>query len=133
VGLRAVEAALQEEVTALAGRRYAHGDGHPAVVRWGRQAGAIYLADQKLPITVPRVRDRAHGVEVPLRTYTQLQTPRAQDLGLFRRVLGGRSCREYEAAAEAVPAAFGLGKSSVSRRFIVSVQFSRGALQAGRV
>lgn len=118
LGLRAVEAALQDEVTALAGRRYAHGDGHPDVVRWGRQAGSIYLADQKLPITVPRVRDRAHRVEVPLRTYAQLQTPRAQDLGLFRRVLGGLSCREYEAAAEAVPEAFGLAKSSVSRRFI---------------
>ncbi len=28
-----------------------------------------------------------------------LQTPRARDVGLFRRVLGGLSCREYEAAA----------------------------------
>lgn len=34
------------------------------------------------------------------------------------RVLGGLSCREYEAAAEAVPEAFGLARSSVSRRFI---------------
>ena len=33
-------------------------------------------------------------------------------------MLGGLSCREYEAAAEAVPEAFGLAKSSVSRRFI---------------
>jgi transposase-like protein len=32
--------------------------------------------------------------------------------------LGGLSCRDYEAAAEAVPAAFGLARSSVSRRFI---------------
>lgn len=31
---------------------------------------------------------------------------------------GGLSCREYEAAAEAVPEAFGLARSSVSRRFI---------------
>jgi transposase-like protein len=33
-------------------------------------------------------------------------------------VLGGLSCRAYEAAAEPVPEAFGLAKSSVSRRFI---------------
>lgn len=33
-------------------------------------------------------------------------------------MLGGISCREYEAAAEAVPEAFGLARSSVSRRFI---------------
>ena len=87
-------------------------------MRWGTQAGSIYLADQKLPITVPRVRDQPAGQERSLATYRQLQTPRARDVGLFRRVLGGLSCREYEAAAEAVPEAFGLARASVSRRFI---------------
>ena len=118
LGLRAVEEALVAEVTALAGPRYARADAHPDVVRWGQQAGSIYLADQKLAITVPRVRDQRAGRELPLATYAQLQQPRAQDVGLFRRALGGLSCREYEAAAEAVPEAFGLAKSSVSRRFI---------------
>jgi putative transposase len=118
LGLRAVEEALQAEVAALAGPRYAHHDPRPEVVRWGKQPGSIYLADQKLPIIVPRVRDRRAQHEVPLATYAQFQTPRAQDVGLFRRVLGGLSCREYEAAAEAVPEAFGLARSSVSRRFI---------------
>ncbi|CAN5900935.1 hypothetical protein BH11GEM2_BH11GEM2_29010 [soil metagenome] len=84
----------------------------------GAQPGSIFLADQQLPVLVPRVRDRAAQYEVALATYAALQTPRAQDAGLFRRVLGGLSCREYEAAAEAVPEAFGLAKSSVSRRFI---------------
>ena len=120
LGLRAVEEALQQEVTALAGARYAHQDGAPGIVRWGQQAGSIYLADQQLPITVPRVRDQRAGVEVPLATYATLQTPRARDTGLFRRVLGGISCREYNAAAEAVPEAFGLAKSTVSRRFIAA-------------
>jgi len=118
LGLKAVSEALTQEVAALAGPRYARGDAHPSVVRWGKQAGSIYLADQKLAITVPRLRDRAAGREVPLTTYEHFQTPRAADVGLFRRVLGGLSCREYEAAAEAVPDAFGLAKSSVSRRFI---------------
>jgi putative transposase len=118
LGLRAVEEALVQEVTALAGPRYARDDDRPDVVRWGAQRGSIYLADQKLAITVPRVRDRRDHREVPLATYAQLQTPRAKDVGLFRRVLGGISCREYEAAAEAVPEAFGLARSSVSRRFI---------------
>jgi transposase-like protein len=118
LGLKAVEQALVAEVIALAGPRYQRGDAHPDVVRWGKQPGSIYLADQKLAITVPRVRDRAAAREVPLATYTALQTPRANDVGLFRRVLGGLSCREYEAAAEAVPEAFGLARSSVSRRFI---------------
>jgi transposase-like protein len=118
LGLKAVEDALQAEVFALAGARYRHHDDPAGVVRWGQQAGSIYLADQKVPLTVPRVRDRDAGHEVPLATYQQLQTPRAHDVGLFRKVLGGLSCREYEAAAEAVPEAFGLARTSVSRRFI---------------
>jgi putative transposase len=118
LGLKAVEEALIADVTALAGERHVRDDGRPGVVRWGKQPGSIYLADQKLPITVPRVRDLAAGCEVPLPAYTALQAPRGQDVGLFRRVLGGLSCREYEAAAEAVPEAFGLARSSVSRRFI---------------
>ena len=58
LGLQAVEDALVAEVTALAGPRYTRDAEHPAVVRWGAQPGSIFLADQKLPITVPRVRDR---------------------------------------------------------------------------
>jgi putative transposase len=118
LGLKAVEEALAQEVTALAGLRYAHDDARPEIVRWGKQRGSVYLADQKLPVQVPRVRDRAAGHEVQLATYQQFQTPRSLDVGLFRRVLGGLSCREYEGAAETVTEAFGLARSSVSRRFI---------------
>ena len=64
------------------------------------------------------MRDLGAGTDVPLATYAHLQTPRAQDVGLFRRVLAGVLTREYEAAAEAVPETAGLAKSSVSRRFI---------------
>jgi putative transposase len=118
VGLEAVEDALKQEVTGLAGARYARDDGRADIVRWGRQAGSVFVADQKVPLRVPRVRDRAAGREIPLTTYQQFQAPRALDAGLFRRVLGGLSCREYGRAAEAVPEAFGLAKSSVSRRFL---------------
>jgi len=68
LGLRAVEDALQAEVTALAGPRYARHDARPAVVRWGKQAGSIFLADQKLAVRVPRVRDPSTGHEIPLAT-----------------------------------------------------------------
>jgi len=133
LGLRAVEEALQQEVTQLAGARYAREDGRPDVVRWGQQRGSVFLADQKLPVQVPRVRDRRAGRELALATYQQLQTPRAMDVGLFRRVLGGLSCREYRQAAEAVPEAFGLAKSSVSRRFGQVTALTLQALQERRL
>ena len=117
LGLHAVEDVLQQEVLALAEPHYAHADGRPAIARWGSQAGSVFLADQKVPIQVPRVRNRATNAEVPLATYAQLQTPRAQDMGVFRRVLGGLSCRDYEAAAEAVG----------------DRNFNRGGLTTGRV
>jgi len=118
LGLQAVGDVLEAEVTHLAGARYSRTGGQPGLVRWGQQAGSVYLLDQKLPIVYPRVRDRARKQEVPLTTYDQLKTPRAADVGLFRKVLQGLSCRRYEACAEAVPEAFGLSASSVSRRFI---------------
>ncbi len=118
VALEQVHAALQAEVVSLAGERYARDGRQPGHVRWTPQAGSIYLADQKIPIAVPRVRDQVRNREVPLRTYAQLQSPRAVDVGLLHKVLGGLSTREYERCAEAVPEAFGLSASTVSRRFI---------------
>ncbi len=58
LGLQAVYKTLEDEVTALAGERYRRTGGQPGVVRWGAQQGSVYLVDQKLPITYPRVRDR---------------------------------------------------------------------------
>lgn len=118
LGLQAVGEVLEDEVTALAGAWYSRTGGQPGLVRWGQQQGAVYLQDQKLPITYPRVRDLTRKQEVPLATYEQLKVPRAADAGLFRKVLHGLSCRRYEACAEVVPEAFGLSASSVSRRFI---------------
>lgn len=117
VALERVHQELKNEVTWLAGERYAREGRQPGHVRWTRQRGSIYLADQKIPIEVPRVRDRLRDQEVPLQTYARLQQPRALDTGLLHKVLGGLATREYERCAEAVPEAFGLSASTVSRRF----------------
>ena len=39
---------------------------------------------------------------------------------MFKKVLAGLSCRQYQACAEAIPETFGLSPSTVSRRFIKS-------------
>jgi len=101
--------ALLPLVVRLAGER------RPGHVRWGRQGGSVYLADQKLPIRVPRVRNRITGKELPLETYARLQRPRRADMGLLGRVLKGLSCRDYEECAEAVPEAFGRASASKLR------------------
>jgi putative transposase len=118
LGLLHVEESLQQEVERLAGPRYARYGGKPGLVRYGKQPGSVYLADQKLGSEVPRVRNLRRNREVPLRTYQQLQQPRGADQGVLQRILTGVTCREYERCAEAVPQAFGLSASTVSRRFI---------------
>ena len=133
LGLQAFAEVMQAEVAQFAGARYSRTGGQPDLVRWGRQQGSIFLADQKVPVRVQRVRDRRQAQEVPLQSYQQLQTPRAADAGLFRKVLAGLSCRDYRASAEAVPEAFGLSASSVSRRFIRASAKQLQALQERRL
>ena len=118
LGLLHVEDTLRQELELLTGPRYARHGGQPGLVRYGSQGGSVYLADQKLPIRVPRVRDRGRNQEVPLETYQRLQTPRGADESVLRRVLAGLSCRDYAQCAEAVPEAFGLSASTISRRYI---------------
>lgn len=67
---------------------------------------------------MPRVRNVQTHTEVSLSAYQALQQPRHLDQALLARVLHGLSTRRYEECAEAVPEAFGLSASSVSRRFI---------------
>lgn len=117
LGLLYVKEVLAEEVNKLAGERYKRNglEGHD---RWGGQWGSVYIADQKIPMMVPRVRDVKANREAQLRSYERLQEPRHVDEGLLRKILHGLSCRRYAECAEAIPEAFSLSPSTVSRRYI---------------
>ena len=117
LGLWQVKEVLEQEVKSLAGERYKR-EGMEGYDRWGKQWGSVYLRDQKVPILVPRVRNRREGREIVLKSYERLQEPQNRDEGVLKRILHGLSCRSYEACAEAVPEAFGLSGSAVSRRYI---------------
>lgn len=133
LGLAAVGEALDADVTRLAGPKWSRTGRLPGVVRWTKEPRSVYLLDQKVPITHQRVRDLRQNAEVPVPTYEALQAPRAADAGLFRKVLLGLSCRNYQACAEAVPEAFGVSASSVSRRFIRASARQLQALQERRL
>ena len=75
LGLQAVTEELRRAVVELAGPRYQRKESDPPLRRWGSQRGSVYLADQKLPVEVPRVRNVASATEVPLRAYQALQRP----------------------------------------------------------
>jgi len=115
LGLKAVNEALQEEVKRLAGEKHSR-DG--VASRWGEQTGSVYLGDEKFRIEVPRVRDTDKNQEIPLGTYAALQSPRHMDEGLMQKVLLGLTQGRYEETSRSIPEAFGLSKSTVSRRFV---------------
>lgn len=115
LGLKAVGDLLQEEVEMLAGSRYRH-DGGP--MRWGKQAGAIYLGDEKFRVEVPRVRNDEDNREIGLESYSRLQRPRELDERVMKKVLLGLSCGRYEETARNIPEAFALSRSTISRRTI---------------
>ena len=117
LGLMHVQELLDQEVRALASERYARKDASVGGRRHGSNPGTVGLAGQRVPIRVPRIR-RVAGSEIPLRSYAALHGDRAVDDVLLCRVLYGISCRNYEAAAAAIPRAIGLSSSTVSRGFI---------------
>ena len=112
-----VHEVLDQEVTALAGDRYARKDASRGGRRHGSNPGTVGLAGQHVPIRVPRIRSVA-GSEIPLRSYEALRREGEVNDLLLTRVLYGISCRNDEAAAEAIPGAIGLSGSTVSRGFI---------------
>lgn len=116
IGLMAVEEALQSEVQELAGVRYRRDDNPHK--RWGSNLGSVYLGDRKHSIRVPRVRNQTIGEEVPLKSYQALQSDEGINNQTLAQVINGISTRKFEKAAMQIPSAFGIQKSSVSRKFI---------------
>ena len=92
LGLMHIEELLNEEVTALAGDRYARKDPSVGGRRHGSNPGTVGLAGQRVPIRVPRIRHVTER-EIPLRSYEALHGDRAVNDLLLRRVLYGISCR----------------------------------------
>jgi len=118
LGLMHVNEMLQEEVRELAGGRYQR-EGLVGHDRWGSQRGSVYIGEQRIPLSVPRVRDTAKGKEVPLKGYEMLQSPRpGVEDRLLKRILQGLSCGSYQDCSEAIPGALSLSPSTVSRRLI---------------
>ncbi len=117
LGLMHIEELLQDEVSRLAGDKYKR-NGRLGYKRWGSQNGSVYIKDQKIPIMVQRVRDVGNNKEMRLDMYERFQRPKEVDDVLLRRVLHGLSMRNYRECSEAIPEAFSLSPSTVSRRYI---------------
>lgn len=114
LGLGEICKELQKEVVQLAGKGHARGYDN---TRWGRQPGSVYLMDQKFPIIVPRVRNKAAKREVQLQSYQKVQSPFADDSNTVLKLLHGISTHKYHESSTLAAQAMGLSASNLSKRF----------------
>jgi len=126
IALMKLQDDLQMEVQELAGERYERRE----FVRYGRNPGSVVLGEQRIGIEVPRVRDLRQGVEVPLTSYQRLHEGEKRiEAGALAKILRGISCRDYSAAVKAIPEAFGLSSSTISKKFVRASSRQLKALQ----
>lgn len=130
VGLDAVNRKLQEEFNMLVGIKHSRGKEN---MRWGKQGGSVYLMDQKVPVDVPRVRNKLRNMEVPLVSYQKMQEPYRMDEQLFKKLLNGLSTHRYRESAELAPEVFGISASNLSRRFKYATAAKLKQLQERRL
>ena len=117
VGLRVARLLLEDEVEQRCGPRYER-TAERTMTRYGRQAGVVVIAGQKVPIKRPRVRYTQRCGEVDLENYGRLQSPEAMPEAVLKRLVRGVSCRDYEGVVDLAREGFGVKKSSVSRSFV---------------
>lgn len=110
---------LEEEVIRKAGKRYSRKKSHKDTYsRWGYNPGSVQIGDQRLKMSIPRIRDDESLRFESLDTYDQIKRIESPSEQLIKGVLLGLSMRDYEGVIDNMSEGFGLKKSSVSRSFI---------------
>jgi transposase-like protein len=110
---------LDEEVTTLAGERYSHDKPRGGrYSRYGFNPGSVPIADEKVRIEVPRVRDEDSGAFRSLKSYEQMKDNTAGEERIMQGVLKGLSMNDYGSVIDQLGESFGMSRASISNRFI---------------
>ena len=113
IGRMLVESILLVDRENIAGPDYAPtGD----IYKWAHQQGSVYIGDQKIKISRPRLR--GNGYEVKLPSYSKLKTRGQFSEEILTKIMSGLSARRYSETVVEAAKAFGVSPSSASRHFI---------------
>ena len=129
-GLQVLTTMLEEDRTAICGRRYQHQAERPAS-RTGTAPSEVVLGGRKVALRRPRVR--ANGAEVPLPTFQLMASEDPLNRRVVKQMLVGVATRQYARSLEALPttlASRGTSKSAVSRRFVAKTAAQLAAWRA---
>lgn len=117
-GLQVLHTMLEEDRTAICGRRYQHQADRQAS-RAGTVPSEVVLGGRKVQIRRPRVR--TEGEEVALPTFQAFADTDPLNRRVVEQMLVGVATRQYGRSLEPTGAAIrtrGTSKSAVSRRFV---------------
>lgn len=90
---------------------------NPKLKKWAHESGSVYIADQKVKVGRPRLRDEDQG-EVSLKSYAKLRQHGQFSEELLEQVLRGVSAQKYEDTVLGTASAFGVSPSSVSKKIV---------------
>jgi putative transposase len=111
LGLKIMHRCMEEEIARRCGAW-----GEQTHYRHGAQPGYVVFHGRKVPITRPRLRQKAAG-EAPLETYQFFQQDGRLQRAVARKLLRQVSSRNYAGAIEETLEGYGVNKSSVSRQW----------------
>lgn len=115
MGRLVAESVMLMEREQMAGPDYYPTD--PAFKKWAHEEGSLYLGDQKVKVTRPRLRHVEQG-EVTLQSYTRLRAPGAFSEELLEKILRGMSAQKYAETVLQAGEALGVSPSTVSRKLV---------------
>jgi putative transposase len=129
-GLQVLHTMLEEDRTAICGRRYQHQADRTAS-RAGTVPSEVVLGGRKVAIRRPRVR--RDGAEVVLPTFQLMASEDPLNRRIVEQMLVGVATRQYARSLEPLPATMptrGTSKSTVSRRFVAKTRAQLEAWQS---
>lgn len=110
---------MEREVVELAGERYSHRKPHEGrYSRWGSNPGSIGVGGQRLPVSVPRLRDDVEQHTLTPTVYGRLRQMEEPPMYVIEAIFRGLGTRQYREVAEVLMDSFGLSKSRLSDLFV---------------
>lgn len=113
IGKMLVESILLMDRENIAGPDYAP---TADIYKWAHQQGSVFIGDQKVKISKPRLRGPKGEIALP--SYEKLKERGQFSEEMLTQMMSGLSARRYRETVQDATNAFGVSPSSVSRHFI---------------
>jgi putative transposase len=90
---------------------------NPRLQKWAHEDGSIYIGDQKIKVSRPRLRDIENG-EIDLQSYKKMREHGQFSEDMLDKIMRGISAQKYEETVMGAASSFGVSSSSVSKKMV---------------